>query len=144
MKKVLTISALAALVAAFVALAISNFSLRRQLKEASSRGGRTVAMFKTGDMFPRFEARDRADRKAMLGGASSLESVIVLVHPRCKYCGDVLHDIASRQSVPGLTVVSIAPKQLSAKVTDALPAAVPAYFVDHIEKSPLGHRTHGV
>ncbi len=135
----------AAFLVVFVGLVYSNFSLRRQLEGALSPGtaGRSTGMFAIGDAVPRFVARDRSDRVASLGGASDRDRLLVLVHPKCKYCMLLVKGIAARPS-SNLTVVSIVPKHLSAEVTKAMPASVPLYFIDQIQKSPLAPHAHGV
>ena len=129
----------------FAGLVYSNFSLRRQLEAAlnTSTAGRSAGMFAAGDTVPRFVARDRSDRAATLGGASGRDRLLVLVHPKCKYCMQLVKGIAARPA-SNLTVVSIVPKHLSAEVTKAIPGSVPLYFIDQIQKSPLAPHAHGV
>jgi hypothetical protein len=80
-----------------------------------------------------------------LGGASNRDWLLVLVHPKCKYCQQVLHDVAhdvatsavSASTISSVAVVSVASLPLSQEITQTLPGNVPAYFADKGSRLPV-------
>jgi hypothetical protein len=151
MKNAGRIVALTAFIVVFLGMGVSNFLLRRQLNTAQQQlRVRQVSMqsggvLRVGDAVPSFAVRDRTGRTVNLGGASTHDWLLVLVHPKCKYCQQVLRDVAqdvAKSAVPASTissvaVVSVASLPLSAEVTQALPANVPAYFADKGSRLPV-------
>jgi len=153
MKNAGRIVALTAFIVVFVGMGVSNFLLRKQLNAAQQQlRVRQVAtqqgssgVLHVGDAVPSFAVRDRAGRTVNLGGASSHEWLLVLVHPKCKYCQQVLRDVAkdvstsavSASTMASVAVVSVASLPLSAEVTQTLPANVPAYFTDKGARLPV-------
>jgi hypothetical protein len=99
------------------------------------------AAFRKGDPLPQFPARDRQGRMATLGGPASHDSILVLVHPRCKVCDGVIDDIAAHPPA-NIAVVSIMPQRFSANDASKLPASVPIYFLDHLTGSPIAPHAH--
>jgi hypothetical protein len=145
MKPVVRIAAVTAFMVVFLGLGISNFVLRRQLNAAQqqlhvrqSSLQQAGGVFRVGDTMPLFSVRDRTGRTAKLGGVSGHDWLLVLVHPKCKYCQQVLRDVAqdvrtsaiSAATTSNVAVVSLASIQLSPEILQTLPTNVPAYFAD--------------
>ncbi|HEX7679037.1 MAG TPA: hypothetical protein VF713_12985 [Thermoanaerobaculia bacterium] len=130
----------------FIGLIASNILLRRQLTAAETalRTSGVVSPgegFRQGDAMPRFTARDRDGHEATLGGPTGHDTILVLVHPRCKVCDGVVGDIAMHPPA-NISVVSIMPQRLSANDVSKLPPSVPLYFLDHIGTSPISQHAH--
>jgi hypothetical protein len=125
----------------FVAVAVSNFQLRRQLVSMRSVG--PTRSFHTGDLLPKFEARDAANRLVDLGGRSQASTVMVLFAPGCDACEAVLDQIAARPAQQ-VTAVSLLPKQRSELESRKVAGKVPVYFVDHIQRSSIARQAHAV
>src|SRR5438270_2603254 len=145
MKRFVPIAAGTVFTLVFIGLGISNFVLRRQLDAAQQQLRvrqsvlkQTGGVLRVGDAIPSFAVRDRAGRTVNLGGASNHDWLLVLVHPKCKYCQQVLRDVAQDVRTSAITasttsnvaVVSLASMQLSPEILQTLPATVPAYFAD--------------
>src|SRR2546421_626138 len=94
----------------FIALAVSNFQLRRQI--AAGRNQPAQNRFRAGESLPRFEARDAANGAVALGGVAQRNTVMVLFAPGCKACDVVLDQVAATPR-PNVTVVSLLPRQRS-------------------------------
>src|SRR5438874_2237040 len=89
--KRLTLAAGAAIfVVIFISLGVSNFALRRRLdiaeQQLRTRGNAAPAAYRVGEIVPSFDAVDRNGRVITLGGATPHGWVLVVVHPKCKYC----------------------------------------------------------
>lgn len=127
--------------AIFIGLGVSNFTLRRRLDiaEQQLRTGTsaTHAAYQIGEAVPSFHAVDRVGRVVTLGGATPHDWVLVLVHPKCKYCQKLMRTLSTRaaQSATAsidaqrLTIVSLAPAKTSGELTAAVPPALPLYFL---------------
>jgi hypothetical protein len=133
----------AVFVTVFVALAVSNLSLRRQLDaERRTRFARQSRFFE-GDTIPSFEARDRAQRPFELSGDRQAGRVVVMFIPGCDACEQVLDEIARKPS-SNVTVVSLMSQREAALSAKKLTSAVPFYFVDDIHLSTLRSRARVV
>jgi hypothetical protein len=152
MKNAGRIVALTAFIVVFLGMGVSNFLLRKQLniaqqqlrvRQVSTQSGGGV--LHVGDAVPPFVVRDRTGRAVNLGGTSTHEWLLVLVHPKCEYCRQVLRDVAqdaatsavSPSTMSSVAVVSVASLPLSAEITQTLPANVPAYFADKGSRLPV-------
>jgi len=145
MKPFVRIAAVTVFALVFLGLGVSNFVLRRQLDTAQhqlrvrqSVLQQTGGILRVGDTIPSFAVRDRTGHMVNLGGASNHDWLLVLVHPKCKYCQEVLRDVAKDVKTSAITasttanvaVVSLASMQLSPEILQTLPTTVPAYFAD--------------
>jgi hypothetical protein len=141
--KRLLIAAQAVFVLLFIALAASNFSLRHRLDQLQNTKVAQQSRFFEGDVIPRFEARDRAQRPVALSGAAQAGRVMVMFIPGCDACESVLAQIAAKPS-PNVTVVSLMSQKLAASAAKGLSAGVPLYFIDDIHRSSLQSRARVV
>jgi hypothetical protein len=126
--------------AIFVSLGVSNFALRRRLDivEQQLRTRAARAAYRVGEVVPSFQAVDRNGRAITLGGAKPHDWVLVVVHPRCKYCKALVRTLSTRTAQPAtaskdaqpLAIVSLAPANRAAELTTGAPAALPLYFLD--------------
>ena len=139
----LTLAAGAAIfVVIFVSLGVSNFALRRRLDIAEQQlrtcANAAHAAVRTGEIVPSFRAVDRNGRVITLGGATPHGWVLVVVHPKCKYCQTLVRALSVRtaqsagaqRDAQRLAIVSLAPEKRSAELTAGVPPAVPLYFLD--------------
>jgi hypothetical protein len=143
-------------VAIFISLGVSNFVLRRQLDAAQQKlrtgTNATSAAYSAGEIVPSFSAVDRNGRAITLGGATSHGWVLVVVHPKCKYCQALVRTLSARTSqlagasrdVQQLAVVSLAPPNRSVELTTGLPPAVPLYFLARGARLPGSDRINVV
>jgi len=135
----------AAFLIVFIALAISNFMLRRQLAEARAalQNGavRSEGAFREGDLLGPFPAVDREGKPAMLGGSSARDWVMILIHPRCHQCDHLLDDMNAR-NVTQVTLVSLAPRQLARSEIEKVAPSTPLYFVERLSRSPIAEHAH--
>jgi hypothetical protein len=125
----------------FIALAVSNFQLRRQITAMRTRPAQN--RFFAGESLPRFEARDAADGMVALGGAAQRDTVMILFAPGCEACDVVLDQVAATPR-PNVTVVSLLPRQRSQTESRKVAGKVPLYFVDRVQRSPIASRAHVV
>jgi hypothetical protein len=125
----------------FVALAVSNFQLRREI--SSGRKPVTHPRFRAGESLPRFEARDAANTTVALGGVAQQGTVVVLFAPGCGACDAVLDQVAASPR-PNVAAVSLVPRQRTEAESRKIAGKVPVYFVDRIQHSPIGSRSHVV
>jgi hypothetical protein len=146
-KNALRVSLAAAFLIVFVALAISNFVLRRQLAEARAalQNGavRPETAFREGDVLDRFPVVDRDGKPVMVGGTSGGEWVLILIHPRCHQCDHLLDDMSAK-NVTQVTLVSLAPRQLARAEIEKVAPSIPLYFVEHASRSPIAEHAHVV
>jgi hypothetical protein len=126
----------------FVALAVSNVSLRRQLAAEKRVRIAKQARFFEGDVIPRFTARDRARRPVELSGAAEAGRVLVMFIPGCDACEQVLRRIAANPH-PSVTVVSLMSERTARDAARNLDK-VPVYFVDDVQQSALRSRARVV
>jgi hypothetical protein len=141
--KKLLIAVQAVFVLLFVALAISNFSLRRQLDSARRSSAARQSRFFEGDSIPSFEARDRARRPVELSGSAQAGRVMVMFVPGCDACETVLGEIAQKPN-RNVTVVSLMSQQMAAASAKKLSPDTSLYFVDDIHRSTLQSRARVV
>jgi hypothetical protein len=127
----------------FVALAVSNWSLRRQLDAQRHARGPREARFFEGDTIPPFSARDRAARPVALSGAAKSTRIMVMFIPGCGPCENVLDEIA-RKPNPNVTVISLMSQRLAGESAKKLTPDVPLYFIDDIRDSTLRSRARVV
>jgi hypothetical protein len=132
-KHVVFVTAQSLLIIVFVGLAISNFSLRRQLDAALHA---SAARFEVGDEVPRFLARDRANRPTELGGTNQTPTVLVFYAPGCHSCAAIIDEIVTKPS-PNVTLVSVASPGVPNAEAKKVAPEVPLYFVDNFARSPL-------
>jgi hypothetical protein len=126
----------------FVGLGVSNFALRRRLDIAEQRlrirADAAPAAYRVGEIVPSFHAVDRNGRIATLGGATPHGWVLVVVHPKCKYCRALVRTLSERtaqsagalRDAQRLAIVSLAPATRSAELTAGAPPTVPLYYLD--------------
>lgn len=141
--KRLLIAGQAVFVLVFIGLAISNFSLRRQLEKQKRSTQARQARFFEGDAIPSFSARDRAQRPVELSGVAEAGRVLVMFVPGCDACEKVLGEIAAKPS-PKVTVVSLMSQHLAAASAKRLAPDVPLFFIDDIHHSTLQSRARVV
>jgi hypothetical protein len=139
MKHQIAVVAQGTFVLLFVALAVSNFQLRRQINAAQPAQNR----FRAGESLPRFETRDAANGTVALGGAEQRDTIMVLIAPGCKACDVVLDQVAATPR-SNVTVVSLLPRQRSQGESRKVAGKVQLYFVDRIQRSPIASRAHVV
>jgi hypothetical protein len=123
----------------FIALAVSNFQLRREITAARAQPRQTG--FRGGESLPRFAARDAANGAVTLGGPAQHETVMVLFAPGCGACDIVLDQIAARPR-PNVIAVSLLPRQNSQAESRKVGGKIPLYFVDRVGRSAIASRSH--
>lgn len=128
-----------AFVLVFCFLLYSNLALRRQLKALESPRSNPSRPFTVSEMIPAIRVQDRDGRALVLDGKRASNRLLVLVHPRCKYCDAVLSDIAAHPR-SDVDVLSLVPQAAAPQLRSRVPAAATLYFVDRVETSPLRFR----
>lgn len=128
-----------AFVLVFCLLVYSNLALRRQLKALESRPNNPSRPFSVSEMIPAVQVQDRDGRGLTFDGKRASNRLLVLVHPRCKYCEAVLNDIAAHPR-SDVDIVSLVPRAAAPQLASRVPAAARLYFVERVETSPLRFR----
>jgi hypothetical protein len=131
----------AVFVLVFIALAVSNFQLRREITAARAQPRQSG--FRAGELIPPFEARDAENGAVTLGGPAQRDTVMVLFAPGCGACDVVLDQIAVRPR-PNVIAVSLLPRQKSQAESRKVGGKVPLYFVDRVGRSAIASRSRVV
>jgi len=142
-KRLALAAGVAIFVVIFVSLGVSNFVLRRRLDIAEQQlraraNPAPTAAYRIGETVPSLYAVDRNGRATALGGPTPHGWVLVVVHPKCKYCQALVRTVGARTAQSSgtsgdtqrLAIVSLAPAKRSTELTAGLPPAVPLYFLD--------------